>query len=239
MAIEKRWAEIPTQPFIADGTENGIVTILNATGYYVKRRVAISAVGESDLRLEVKRVISPTQIIVGPIGKNLQSTTNLTAYTVAKISTIHAVEDKRPEIPNVDYERAVYDEEPIVAKRVVNVDEFGRYWNYSNPFPVSIEESVNPVPTIEKIVIIDIDKTNEASFTFPVDFDSYKIRVREANDEMRLAFNAGDIANGDYYTVDMGFEYESPQNKNFQSGKTIFMKGVNKNSSKVEIIYYY
>ena len=239
MAIEKRWAEVPQQLFAADGTEGGVITVADTAGYYVKRRLAVNAVGEPELRVEVKRVLSPTQIVVGPVGKNLQTNIDLSNYTTAKIAAVHATEDKRPEIPQVDYVRAVYDEEPVVAWRTVGVDKYGRDWDYTNPLPVSVEESANPTPTTEKIAVVDIDKTNIVEFTFPVDCDSYKVRVRDANDKMKLAFNNGDIGNDNYYTIDMGWEYESPKNKNFQSGKKLYMQGFYKNNSKVEIIYYY
>jgi hypothetical protein len=54
---------------------------------------------------------------------------------------VYAVVQDRPSIAPADYERAVYAEEPIVAKRVIMVDEFGNYYNEDNPFPINAEFS--------------------------------------------------------------------------------------------------
>jgi hypothetical protein len=239
MAIEKKWEEVPQQLFTADGTVNGIITVASVAGYFVKQMISIQSLTQPPQRLQIKRVLSPTKIKVGPSDKSIKTETDVSLYLVSEGSVIYAAEQERTHIPTEEHERAVYAEEPIVAKRVISVDEFGRYWNYNNPFPVSIEESSNPIPTNEKISVVDVNKDSQIAFTFPVSFNGYKIRVRDANDKVKLAFASTDIANGNYYTIDMGWEYESPKDKNFQSGKTIYIQGVHKNNSKVEIIYFY
>lgn len=134
---EKRFAAVPAQVFTADGGADGSVTIANTSLFKVKQRVNISAIGQTNIEVEVKRVVSSTVMIVGPTTGNINTFSNLTVYTVAASAQVFANEQKRPQISADDFERAVYEEEPTVAKRVVLVDEFGNKFNEDNPLPTS------------------------------------------------------------------------------------------------------
>jgi hypothetical protein len=72
-------------------------------------------------------------MIVGPIAGNINTFTNLSAYTTVASARVFANEQRRPTITSDDFERAVYEEEPTVAKRVILVDEFGNRINEDNP----------------------------------------------------------------------------------------------------------
>jgi hypothetical protein len=63
----------------------------------------------------------------------------MTAFLATENASIRANCQDRPSIPPEDYERAVYEEEPTVAKRVFNVDKYGK------PFPTI----TNPWPTVD------------------------------------------------------------------------------------------
>ena len=121
---ERRWPfNIAT--FTADGTLQGLVTIADASGWYVKQKVNVVATGKKNLDLEVKRVISPTQFFVGPSTGDIDSRIDVSQYTVALAAQITAAEQERPNIRQDFVLRHVYAEEPIVALRVLQVDKFG------------------------------------------------------------------------------------------------------------------
>jgi hypothetical protein len=135
MAMEKRFAAVPPQPFTANGTVNGVVTIADTSLFKVKQKVILFQPSITDpLNLEVKAVLNPTQMQVGPVGGPVVNNfTNISAYTVALGAFVIANEQLRPTIISDDYERAVYEEEPTVAKRVIPVDQFGNKISSTNP----------------------------------------------------------------------------------------------------------
>lgn len=135
--FEKRFAAVPAQVFTADGGANGSVSVPDTRLFKVKQQVIVSATGQPNLELEVKKVLSPTSMIIGPSAGNINAFTNLSAYTTAASAKIFANEQKRPTIGADDFERAVYEEEPTVAKRVILVDEFGNKYDEDNPLPTS------------------------------------------------------------------------------------------------------
>lgn len=137
MAFEKRFAAVPTQIFTANGGANGSVSIADTSLFKVKQQVVITATGQQNLELEVKKVLSPTSMIVGPITGSINTFTDISAYTTAASANIFANEQKRPTIIDHEFERAVYEEEPAVAKRVILVDQFGNKYDDDNPLPTS------------------------------------------------------------------------------------------------------
>lgn len=135
MAIEKSWKAIPAQSFTANGGIEGQISIASTKGFKVKQVVFVQATGQTDLQLRVQRVISKTQLEVGPLSGNIKSRQDLTLYTTAASATIHAKEQPRPDIGEKEYNRAVYEEEPTVAKRVLPVDDLGEAFGEDNPLP--------------------------------------------------------------------------------------------------------
>lgn len=142
MAIERKWEHIPPRAFALNGGADGSVYLATTRNFKVKQKVAISATGLPNLSLEVKRVISPTQLIVGPVSSKMSDKQDLSFYTLATSPTIRAEEQDRSGIPLEQHERAVYAEEPIMAKRSILVDEFGEYYSKENPLPIDIEMAV-------------------------------------------------------------------------------------------------
>lgn len=137
--LEKRFPVVLPQNFTANGSSNGVITVVDTRLFKVKQLVKISGTALPTLdKLEVKNILSFTQLIVGPAGGSIHTTVDVSAYTVALSSAIFYPEtQKRPTITADDFERAVYDEEPVVAKRVVLVDEMGNKYNAKNPLPVN------------------------------------------------------------------------------------------------------
>jgi hypothetical protein len=143
MAIEKRWEAIAPRLFTSNGGAEGEVTLASTLGFKVKQKVILKASTLPGEVLEVKRVVSETLLILGAPG-NINDKKNLTAYTTALSASIETLEQPRNDIPDKEYERAVYAEEPIVAKRSILVDRFGRYFSTDNPIPVQLSDgSVN------------------------------------------------------------------------------------------------
>jgi hypothetical protein len=166
--LEKRFYAVPPQPFTADGTVNGVVTIAgNACFLFkVKQKVILTATGLPNLLLEIKEIDGNDNIQVGPIAgtlnvnnnPNIQSQntgisarTNISAYTVGLNAAIFADEQKRPSIDNIEIVRAVYSEEPTCAQRGILVDDCGDTYNATNPFPVAFDGTV----TIGDVSIVE------------------------------------------------------------------------------------
>lgn len=136
MFIEKKRKGVSPRPFTSNGTLDGVVTVSDISDFFVKQEVMIQSNTQQPIQAEIKRFISPTSFYVGPKGP-INQRTNLVNFTLLEGASISAPEQDRPGIKPDEIERAVYAEEPIVAKRVIMVDEFGNYYNEENPLPFS------------------------------------------------------------------------------------------------------
>jgi hypothetical protein len=146
MFIEKKWLRVPPRLLTTDGTSTGVITIDSVRGFYVKQHVAIKGVALPTIKLQIKRILSDNKMLVGPINGKITDYSDVSIYTMAAMSSIEAEEQARNEIPQVDRERAVYAEEPIVATRNVLVDDTGDYYNSDNPMPTSSVQINSIVP---------------------------------------------------------------------------------------------
>jgi hypothetical protein len=131
--IEKLWSAVAPVQLTAPGNSRGLIVVTNTSGFKVKMTVTISD-GANSRSLEVKRIVGPNQMFLGEDG-DIKLRADLSAFPAG--SLVWALEQPRNSIPLQEIERATYDEEPAVARRVINVDEFGRYYNNDNPLPVS------------------------------------------------------------------------------------------------------
>jgi hypothetical protein len=142
--IEKRWKAVPSQLFIADGTTDGKILIASSACHLfkVKQQVVLkSSTIPSHDTLEIKRIIDGA-IYVGLKSENIDSRYNLSAYLVADGASIEAIEQKRSSVPFEEFTRAEYEEEPVVAKRVILVDECGDKYTEDNRLPVNATVNV-------------------------------------------------------------------------------------------------
>lgn len=122
---EKRLLRVEKQLFLADGTVTGVAKIADSGLFVVGHEVFICSDTQENLKVKVKQILDLFTIVVGPIGKAINSREDISAYLVADNAYIFAPEQKRPSIPEQEIERMTYDEEPIVARRVRLVDRFG------------------------------------------------------------------------------------------------------------------
>ena len=178
MAIEQAWSAVAPQLFTANGTTLGVVTVGTTAGFKVKQQVVISTSGDGglpDLTLQCKRVVSETQLIVGPvpitIGQDsLTARTDISAYTTSLSAYIYAEEQPKVRLKVQDIEQAVYDQEPTVAYRSVLVDEWGNYYSSitdqegNNRLAVDAAVSITippgTIPSQWDDIVLDYDANN-------------------------------------------------------------------------------
>lgn len=135
--FEKRWPQ-NAELFTANGTIDGKITVSSTVGFFVGQKVQILSVNPSveRLSLQIKAVTSSTELFVGPDtnsltkdskdrGRSIYARTDLTSFTVADSAQVFANEQDRPAFGSEVVIRAVYQEEPAVALRVLSVDKFG------------------------------------------------------------------------------------------------------------------
>lgn len=140
MAIEQKWEAVPPILFTANGTQYGVVQIADTKGFKVKQLVVLASSTQSEISLQVKRVISSTLLIVGPINpgqgkQSLASNSDISNYLVADNAYIYAAEQSKARLKLDDIEAAVYEQEPTVAKRNILVDPYGNLYDGNNPLP--------------------------------------------------------------------------------------------------------
>lgn len=151
MAIEQKWPAVAPQLFTADGGAQGQITTADVRGVKVKQFIVIKATGQPDLRVQVKRVTRKTgKIIVGPPadqqsqGKaGLKTTVDLTSYTLASGAYFYAEEQDKVKVKKDDQDAATYEQEPTVARRVVQVDQYGDFYDEDNPLPIAFDGTIS------------------------------------------------------------------------------------------------
>lgn len=141
MAYEKRWVAVAPKLLIADGGIDGKIEVADAIELHVKQVVFLKGDTLPNKKVQINAIESQTEIFVGPLGSNINTREDVSAYTVALNSTIEAEIQNRPGIPDKEFERASFEEEPVVAKRVIQVDPYGNKYTKTNTFPVTDADS--------------------------------------------------------------------------------------------------
>ena len=157
MFIEKKRKGVSPRLFTANGNSNGLVTVADARDFFVKQKVQIKSNTIPTLEFEIKRFVSNNSFRVGPTGTNISTYADISQYLVGDSAVVSAPEQDRPGIKPDEIGRATYAEEPIVAKRVIMVDEFGNYYNDENPLPISATFSGSLVVNLDGFDMIDPD----------------------------------------------------------------------------------
>ena len=208
--LEKRLIAVPPQLFIANGTTDGKVTVVDSSLFKVKQQIIIKSNAQGPTNdLEIKRIPNINTIEIGPKGK-IDTRSDLSLFIVADQAAIFANEQLRPSIPLEEYSRAVYEEEPVVADRVILVDELGEKYNETNRLPV--EATVNLTaskPNKHTIFNQLITNANtEYSVLLPANTEIFTVMVR-SNKAIKLqyTFTAGE-SNTKYITVMPGVRKE-------------------------------
>ena len=193
MALERKLLVVPLIAFTADGTALGIVTIADTSNFKDKQLVYI----ESDTILvksyQIKRIISTTQLIVGPVNNSINPNDflNVSAYKIINNARIGAVEqDKLAQPTDKDHYFAIYESSPVNADRVIGVDPYGNPWSEANPLPIEGTIVVtNGEPTKIEMQNIPIAIANtEFTIDLPDNTKRYQISVRDHKSKGRIAF---------------------------------------------------
>ena len=115
---EKQWPNIILEPIQVTGF---VINLPSAIGLHVKEAITLSAYGVDPKDLEIRSVFSPTQITVGEIGKPFTQCYNPSAFDGGRLEA----KTKRNELSGDIYGRAIYEEEPAMAQRTIEVSAFG------------------------------------------------------------------------------------------------------------------
>jgi len=250
MAIERTWERQGPAAFTADGGENGLVTVSDVLCFKVKQKVVLTSDTQGDLPLQVKRVLSFTQLIVGPFRSkqktgntenNLKLRENISAFTLADNAMIHAVEQPKTKINPVDITQSTYEHEPTNAVRTIGVDKVGTPWGTNNPVPVTATFSGTvDIEAANRQVIQNITSPavadTEFSFTLSNLAKKYQIRVRNDSAKGRIAFAAGETSSK-FWTLTRGTIFKSAD-LDLPATPTIYMT-LNKSSQVVEVITWF
>jgi hypothetical protein len=130
--LEKRWIAVPPQTFTANGTADGQISLINTAFFKVKQEVLLqSSTVNPPLKLEVKRITDKNTMFVGPLAGNIDARIDVSSLVTADGAFVFANEQKRSSVPEQEVERLTYEEEPVVARRVIGVDRFGNTVNWS------------------------------------------------------------------------------------------------------------
>lgn len=144
MALERKWLAVLATPFTANGTALGVVTVADTAGFRVKQLVFCLSNTVQPQQFQVNAVLSPTQLVLGPVGPKVGSNNfvSLAAFLTADGATVAAPEQDKSGIPDKDHYLAVYEAEPIVADRVIWVDQYGRFYGPGNPLPIAFDGTI-------------------------------------------------------------------------------------------------
>jgi hypothetical protein len=150
MASERFW-RLVTQTFVANGTINGVIRVDDASGFKVKAEVVIKSTSQQPLTVEIKNIPDLYTIEVGPKGSEMTTRSSLVGYLISDGASITQPRQKRPSIGPGEIDRAVYEEEPIVARRVIPVGRDGEVIDQSN-------DGITPQEFDDIILTRDVDK---------------------------------------------------------------------------------
>ena len=232
---EKRLLRREPVSFSADGTTDGLITLSAACNFRVKQCITLESSTQPPLVVEVKRFINSNQFYVGEIKKPISHRLDVSAYTVADTATAYAIEQNRPSVPEQEIERITYEEEPVIARRVVMVDECGEIYNDANPFPVEATISTSSIGTPTIYNVIAVDPNTEYSQLLPNGTGRFWITPRNSGQsasKLQCSYIAG-TTNTIYFTVNAGEKFLEEGVK--LNNRTIYFRA-SKPNTVVEII---
>jgi len=145
MALERKWSAVAARPLTANGTSLGIITVSDTAGFRSKQAVILTSSSQSSV-YQVLEVTSPTTLILGLPGAKIgrSNFTDVSAYLTSDNATLSAPEqDRQANPPDKDHYAAVYESDPVVADRIVMVDQYGRIYGNGNPLPIAFDGTVS------------------------------------------------------------------------------------------------
>lgn len=144
--IEGNWNAVAPQTLTADGSAQGLVYVADTAGFRTKQVASLKATSLPDLPVQVKRVLSSTLLIVGAVDQKIAAwkPLDISAYTVALGANIEAAEQTRTATPpDKDHYNAIYESDPVIADRVVQVDKYGNFYDSGNPMPIVFDGTIS------------------------------------------------------------------------------------------------
>ena len=166
LLTERTWPSVLITPISITGN---VITVPDTCNLKVKQKVILSKTGLDPGEFEIKRVMSRTTLMVGPVGKNIRKVSEAEQYNGGSLSVS---EQSRNVLGDAPIIRAVYDEEPTLALRNIMVDKYGDYFNKDNPFPVTVVAAPTYFTTTKNVFgeqtsVASSSSVNIVSYTVP------------------------------------------------------------------------
>jgi hypothetical protein len=144
MALEKNLTAVPPVLITVNSTDEGVLTIANTCGFYVKQDCLLAQAGNTNpIAVQIKRVVDGNVLWVGPKGSSMLHNIDVSAYTVASGAYIQASEQPKAVLPMETRLQASYMQEPSNSWRVTPVDCIGNLYDANNPLPVAFDGTVS------------------------------------------------------------------------------------------------
>lgn len=134
VAYAKQWPAVAAQALTANGGADGLITIAKTDGFFVGQIVTLANNDPATEFFQVVEVPSPTTLYVSSLSnlgdkRHKANASSAAAYTVAKASTIAAVQQNKRISPPTTLMQDVFAAEPITALRNMLVDSYGQPLN--------------------------------------------------------------------------------------------------------------
>lgn len=153
MAYERYWEEVSPRSLSTDGTSDGSIGLTDLNGFYVKQDVVLQSNTRPATTFQIKRIdVTNSRIWLGSKSEPINKYSDLSAFLIADASTIQSSRQPKNSVPKDDQAQGTYETEPIVARRVILVDDQGNKISSENPLPVDASVSVVVPP-----VTVDLD----------------------------------------------------------------------------------
>lgn len=145
MAQERKWLAVTATPLTANGSTIGIVTVQDTAGFRTKQQAFLASSTQTAKAFQVQEVLSPTQLVLGPIGPKVgrENFSDISAFLVVDGAALAAPEQSKNNIPDKDHYSAIYESDPVVADRVIFVDQYGRFYGEGNPLPIAFDGTIS------------------------------------------------------------------------------------------------
>ncbi len=145
---EKKWDAVPNQSILANGGTEGQIIVPDSTLFRVKQKVFLKSDAQQSRNLVINGISKTGVLRLGKLGGAITESEDLSDFLTADNAIIWAERQDRSTITPNDYERAVYDEEPVMAKRVTQVDPMGNKYSVTNPMPVRLSDGDINIGTV-------------------------------------------------------------------------------------------
>jgi hypothetical protein len=233
--IEKRFKAVSPQSLTVDGNIYGLISVINTKLFKVKQIVMLQNSSGNAVQLEIKRIESTTNMYVGPIGGSIDKRYDTSIFTVASGAFVFAEEQMRPKIPEQEVERNTYEEEPVVARRVVLVDALGEKIDDDNPLPIdgtiSVALDSAKVPTIINVTALT---ATEYVVVLPQPTKKFLIRTRN-HSSFKISYTSG-ATNINFISIGMGCLYNE-EGLQLLNPLPVYVRP-NKPNEIIEVLYW-